>query len=85
MAKLKARMKAKRAHPRDLVFSNSDGRPQGHFLRMLTNVAYRAGLNCGRCRSALDGREVSCKEHAGTAPIQLGDDPFLIIFASKPE
>jgi len=36
MARLKARMKAKRAHPRDLVFPNSDGRPQGtssEFLR----------------------------------------------------
>jgi len=34
MLKLKRRMKTKRAHPRDLVFPNSEGRPQGHFLRM---------------------------------------------------
>jgi integrase len=64
MAKLKARMKAKRAHPRDLVFPNSEGRPQGHFLRMLKEAAYRAGLNCGRCTGVSDGKDVSCRNHA---------------------
>jgi integrase/recombinase XerD len=63
MLKLKERMKSKRAHARDLVFTNSEGRPQGHFLRMLKDVAYRAGLNCGRCTGVLDGKHVSCKKH----------------------
>ena len=57
-------MKTRHAHPRDLVFPNSEGRPQGHFLRMLKELAYRAGLNCGRCMGVLDGKEVSCRTHA---------------------
>jgi integrase/recombinase XerD len=63
MLKLKERMKAKRAHARDLVFPNSEGRPQGHFLRILKDLAYRAGLNCGRCTGVLDGKNVSCKKY----------------------
>jgi integrase len=34
-----------------LIFPNADGRPEGHFLRMLKRVAYRAGMNCGQCTS----------------------------------
>ena len=64
MPKLKRRIEARRAHPRDLVFPNSEDRPQGHFLRMLKEVAYRAGLNCGRCSSVADGKQLSCKDHA---------------------
>ena len=63
MLKLKERMKTRRAHARDLVFPNSEGRPQGHFLRMLKDIAYRAGLNCGRCTGVMDGKHVSCKKH----------------------
>lgn len=51
MAKLKARMKSKRAHVRDLVCPNSEGRPEGHFLRKLKIVAHRAGLNCRPLRA----------------------------------
>ncbi|MGB7495042.1 MAG: tyrosine-type recombinase/integrase [Candidatus Acidiferrum sp.] len=61
MAKLKARMKASRAHLRDLVFPNSEGRPEGHFLRKLKILAHRAGLNCGRCVGE-DGTR--CSDHA---------------------
>jgi integrase/recombinase XerD len=64
MAKLKARMKVKRAHVRDLVFPNSEGRPEGHYLRKLKILAHRAGLNCGRCTCMVDDKEVSCKDHA---------------------
>lgn len=64
MAKLKRRMKTKRAHPRDLVFPNSEGRPQRHFLRILKAVAYRAGLNCGRYTCSLGDKRVSCEDHA---------------------
>jgi integrase len=32
-----------------LVFPGPDGKPNGHFLRMLQKLAYRAGLNCGEC------------------------------------
>jgi len=32
-----------------LVFPGPDGKPNGHFLRMLQKLARRAGLNCGEC------------------------------------
>lgn len=34
-----------------LIFPNRDGKPNGHFLRILKRVALRAGLNCGHCVS----------------------------------
>jgi integrase/recombinase XerD len=34
-----------------LVFPNADGRPNGHFLRILKNLALRAKLNCGHCKN----------------------------------
>lgn len=51
------------------IFSNEDGQPEGHFLRKFKKLAFRAGLNCGRCTStrmmgAYDNKkaaEVSCK------------------------
>jgi integrase/recombinase XerD len=38
-----------RCEIRGRIFPNQDGRPNGHFLRMLKRVALRAGLNCGQC------------------------------------
>jgi integrase len=32
-----------------LVFPGTDGKVNGHFLRTLQKLAYRAGLNCGEC------------------------------------
>jgi integrase len=32
------------------VFTNEDGKPEGHFLRKFKAIAKRAGLNCGRCK-----------------------------------
>jgi hypothetical protein len=32
-----------------LVFPGPKGKPNGHFLRVLQNLALRAGLNCGEC------------------------------------
>jgi integrase/recombinase XerD len=43
---LKARRKQSEAK---LIFPNEDGRPNGHFLRILKRIALRAGLNCGHC------------------------------------
>jgi integrase/recombinase XerD len=43
MAELRSRKKYLHK-PKDLVFPNGDGRPEGHFLRMLKNIATRAGL-----------------------------------------
>jgi integrase/recombinase XerD len=53
----------KEMHPDDwLIFPNTEGNPQGHFLRMLKERALAAGLNCGHCMGTLGGKAVSCKE-----------------------
>jgi hypothetical protein len=38
-----------------LIFPNSQGNPEGHFLRLLKLRAFAAGLNCGHCVSRLRG------------------------------
>ncbi len=51
------------------VFTNEDGKPEGHFLRKFKAIARRAGLNCGQCKVAIrEGRydnrhqvEVTCE------------------------
>jgi integrase len=40
------------------------GQANGHFLRVLKRLAFRAGLNCGRCQAMLDKKPVSCRTHA---------------------
>ncbi len=47
-----------------LIFPNTDGNPQGHFLRMLKARALAAELNCGHCNGTLQGKAVSCKDAA---------------------
>jgi integrase/recombinase XerD len=44
-----------------LLFGNN-GRPDGHLLRLLKQVAYDGGLNCGKCKGTVKGKEVSCAE-----------------------
>lgn len=43
------------------IFPGCDGKPNGHFLRMLQKLALRAGLNCGECLTK-DGK--SCATQA---------------------
>jgi integrase len=51
------------------VFTNEDGKPEGHFLRKFKAIAKRAELNCGQCKVAIrEGRydnrhkvEVTCE------------------------
>ena len=31
------------------IFVNEDGKPDGHFLRKLKRITFKAGLNCGHC------------------------------------
>ena len=39
------------------VFTNEDGKPEGHFLRKFKVIAKRAGLNCGQCKTTIrEGR-----------------------------
>jgi integrase/recombinase XerD len=59
----------KRAMSDRWVFTNEDGKPEGHFLRKFKAIAKRAGLNCGQCKVAIrEGRndnrhevEVTCE------------------------
>lgn len=51
------------------IFTNEDGKPEGHFLRRFKMIAKRAGLNCGQCKATIrEGRydnrhevEVTCE------------------------
>ncbi len=48
-----------------LLFPGPNGKPNGHFLRELQRLAYRAGLNCGECvsRSGREcGKAACCRE-----------------------
>jgi integrase len=59
----------KRAASDRWVFTNEDGKPEGHFLRKFKAIAKRAGMNCGQCKVAIrEGRydnrhkvEVTCE------------------------
>jgi integrase len=33
------------------IFPNETGDPEGHFLRKFKKIAFRAGLNCGNCKT----------------------------------
>jgi integrase/recombinase XerD len=44
----------------NLLFPNKDGKPNGHFLRVLKSLAKRAGLNCGHCTNRTGQ---SCAKH----------------------
>lgn len=46
-----------------LLFPRSDDRPNGHILRECKAIALRAGLNCGHCKSTLEGKAVTCATH----------------------
>ena len=35
------------------MFTNEDGKPEGHFLRKFKAIAKKAGLNCGRCKTTM--------------------------------
>jgi integrase len=48
-----------------LIFSGKNGKPEGHFLRILKRLAMRAGLNCGNCVNKVG---LSCATHSGLRP-----------------
>jgi hypothetical protein len=48
-----------------LLFPNTEGKPDGHLLRIVKRVALRAGLNCGKCKGKQDGEtKRSCAKSA---------------------
>jgi integrase/recombinase XerD len=44
-----------------LIFSNTQGNPNGHFLRVIKRLGLRAGLNCGHCYNRAG---LPCSRHA---------------------
>lgn len=67
---LLSRLRERRTlRPKDrLVFPTEDGKPEGHLLRRLKQIAFAAGLNCGLCRNRAG---VSCKGRPVCAKWQL--------------
>jgi integrase len=47
-----------------LIFPNGGGRPNGHLLRDLKQIALRGKLNCGHCESTDEGKPVTCNTSA---------------------
>jgi integrase len=76
------------------VFTNEDGKPEGHFLRKFKAIARRAGLNCGQCKVTIrEGRydnrhavQVSCEtrpvceEHLSPPTSQDGGDELAALW-----
>lgn len=69
---LKARKK-RMAAPHYLLFPTSThnvgrgapgGQADGHMLRRLKNLAFRAGLNCGQCVGKVNKKPAACQTHA---------------------
>lgn len=64
---LAKRMAKKRADS-PYIFPNTQGAPNGHFLRLLKRLAFEAGLNCGECVNRVG---LSCEEHPVCSRWQL--------------
>jgi integrase len=53
------------------IFPNEEGNPEGHFLRKFKKACFKAGLNCGKCKTTrTEGRyekkqvEKCCKDYS---------------------
>ena len=44
-----------------LIFGKH-GQPDGHLIRRLKMVAFKGGLNCGKCQGIQNGKPVSCAD-----------------------
>jgi integrase len=49
------------------IFPNTEGQPEGHFLRAFKRIARQAGMNCGECQSKRGGQIIknACAEPQG--------------------
>ena len=54
------------------IFVNEEGRPDNHFLRKLKRIALHAGLNCGKCNTAVTKGRYETKYKA---QVTCMDDP----------
>ena|SRR5208282_3182744 len=50
---------AARKNGSSLIFGKH-GQPDGHLIRRLKMVAFKGGLNCGKCQGIQNGKPVSC-------------------------
>lgn len=60
-ALIEALAQRKQSSKSHFIFPGKTGGPDGHFLRKLQALAFRAGLNCGEC---INKRGQSCQTHA---------------------
>jgi integrase/recombinase XerD len=55
------------------IFPNEQGDPEGHFLRKFKKIAFRAGLNCGKCTTTRsEGRFTKVKVEKNCATYSEG-------------
>jgi integrase len=62
-------------HPR-WIFANKDGKPEGHFLRKLKLIAFKAGLNCGHCTTETSEMTAAQRRHAFDKKFGAGTEFF---------
>lgn len=59
----------RRANPKKrFIFPGTNGQPNGHMLRKLKKIAFRAGMNCGHCTNKIGQ---SCAKHPVCAKVTL--------------
>jgi integrase/recombinase XerD len=65
--------KCKQESTSEWIFPNEQGDPEGHFLRKFKKIAFRAGLNCGKCTSTRsEGRFTKVKVEKNCATYSEG-------------
>ena len=63
----------KKTSKSDWIFPNEAGDPEGHFLRKFKKIAFRAGLNCGKCTTTRnEGRYTKVKVEKNCATYSEG-------------
>jgi integrase len=72
-----------------LIFTNSQGNPNGHFLRILNRLSMRAGLNCGTVTtvpvSLLSGNQISLTQISSNRTVRsLEENPWSVDCESMP-
>jgi integrase len=59
------------------IFPNTDGNPDGHFLRKFKAIAKKAVLNCGRCKTTIkNGRYRTQGSEATPVEVSCANGPY---------
>ncbi len=65
--------KCKKESKSEWIFPNEAGDPEGHFLRKFKKIAFRAGMNCGKCvTTRSEGRFTKTKVEKNCATYSEG-------------